>query len=91
MAPWHKTKTFKISFQIGLILIIFIAELHTGIFSNSTALIADSFHALSDVISLCIGLVAVRTANRKPKPSSRKTYGNQRSEVLGGIVQAVFL
>ena len=90
-APWHKTKTFKICFQICLISIIFIAELHTGIFSNSTALIADSFHALSDVISLCIGLIAVRTANRKPKPTSRKTFGNQRSEVLGGIVQAVFL
>jgi len=91
MSDWYRTKTFKISFQIVLITIIFVAELHTGIFSNSTALVADSFHALSDVVSLCIGLIAVRTANNKPKPNSRKTFGNQRSEVLGGIVQAVFL
>lgn len=91
MAKWYRTKSFKICFQIVLILIIFIAELHTGIFSNSTALVADSFHALSDVISLCVGLVAVRTAHKKPKPNSRKTFGNQRAEVLGGIVQAVFL
>jgi len=74
-----------------LTLIIFFAEAITGYYTNCMALISDSFHTLSDVISLCIGLAAIRAANKTVGVYSRKTFGNNRAEVLGGIIQAVFL
>lgn len=89
--PWYRTKTFKVLFQISMTLVIFFAEAITGYFTNCMALMSDSFHTLSDVISLTIGLVAIRTANKLPGEFSRKTFGNNRAEVLGGIIQAVFL
>jgi len=87
---YHK-KTFKVLFQISMTLIIFFAEAITGYYTNCMALISDSFHTLSDVISLCIGLAAIRAANKTVGAYSRKTFGNNRAEVLGGIIQAVFL
>eukprot|EP00158_Paraphelidium_tribonemae_P004755 Partr_v1_DN26953_c0_g1_i1_m6647 putative solute carrier family 30 (zinc transporter), member 1 len=69
---------------------MFIAELVAGYWSGSIALIADSFHMLSDVLSLVIALYAIRLANRKNWTSSF-TYGWQRAEVLGALINGVFL
>jgi len=88
---FYQKKTFKVLFQMVLTLIIFFAEAITGYYTNCMALISDSFHTLSDVISLCIGLAAIRAANKTVGAYSRKTFGNNRAEVLGGIIQAVFL
>jgi zinc transporter 1 len=41
---------------------------------HSLALVADSFHMLNDVISLCVGLWAVKIANEKTN-SKMYTYG----------------
>lgn len=41
---------------------------------HSLALVADSFHMLNDVLSLCVGLWAVKVANRKTN-SKEYTYG----------------
>jgi zinc transporter 1 len=38
----------------------FIAELVVGHITKSLALVADAFHMLSDVMSMAIGLAAVR-------------------------------
>ena len=87
---YHK-KTFKVLFQISLTLILFFAEAFTGYKTNCMALISDAFHTLSDLISLCIGLAAIRVGKKTVSAYSRKTFGYKRAEVLGGIVQAVFL
>jgi hypothetical protein len=41
---------------------------------HSLALVADSFHMLNDVISLMVGLWAVKVANQKTN-SKMYTYG----------------
>jgi zinc transporter 1 len=45
---------------------------------------------LNDVLSLCVGLWAVKVANRKTN-SKEYTYGWQRAETLGALVNGVFL
>lgn len=66
----------------------FVVELVVGNLTKSVALIADAFHMLSDVISLVIGVVAVRFSKRQ---SAMNTYGWVRAEVVGANVNTVFL
>jgi len=89
--PYYKTKTFKVIVQLSMTAVICIAEALTGYISNCMALMSDSFHTLSDCISLSVGLIAIRVRNHKIEDNSLKTFGYQRAEVLGGIIQAVFL
>jgi zinc transporter 1 len=63
---------------------------YLGYAVHSLALVADSFHMLNDVLSLCVGLWAVKVANRKTN-SKTYTYGWQRAETLGALVNGVFL
>ncbi|KAL8896140.1 MAG: hypothetical protein Q9207_007856 [Kuettlingeria erythrocarpa] len=68
----------------------FLLELSVGYGVHSLALVADAFHMLNDVLSLCVGLWAVKVANEKSS-SSMYTYGWQRAETLGALVNGVFL
>jgi len=65
-----------------------VVELVVGNMTNSMALVADSFHMLSDVIALVIAYVSIRMS---PKEWSKNTYGWARAEVVGALVNAVFL
>lgn len=56
--------------------------------TNSMALVADSFHMLSDVLSIIIGYLAVVYSSKKSK---RNTYDWKRAEILGAMANAVFL
>lgn len=82
------TKTVLITVIIVFTSLFFFVELVVGYMSNSNALIADSFHMLSDVISLTVGLTALRFSKRES--SLKNTYGWARAEVLGSMVNAVF-
>lgn len=68
--------------------IFFLVEIVTGYVTNSMALVADSFHMLSDIAALVIAFLSVRMA---PKSWSQNTFGWARAEVLGALVNAVFL
>lgn len=61
----------------------------SGYAVHSLALVADAFHMLNDVLSLCVGLWAVRVA--QSESSKMYTYGWQRAETLGALVNGVFL
>ena len=74
--------------MLSLTLSYFVVELVVGNITKSVALIADAFHMLSDVISLVIGIVAVRFAKRR---STTNTYGWVRAEVVGANINTVFL
>ncbi|XP_065673504.1 proton-coupled zinc antiporter SLC30A1 isoform X4 [Hydra vulgaris] len=82
----------KVSFVSMMILTatFFAAEIVVGYLTNSMALVADSFHMLSDVVSLLVGYVALRYSKRV-QTTSRYTFGWTRAEVLGALVNAVFL
>lgn len=66
----------------------FFIEIIVGYITNSVALVADSFHMLSDVIALIIAFLSVQMS---PKKWSKNTFGWARAEVLGALVNAVFL
>lgn len=66
----------------------FFVEIVVGYITNSMALVADSFHMLSDVAALVVAFLSVKMS---PKKWSKNTFGWARAEVLGALVNAVFL
>ncbi|KAI9755178.1 MAG: hypothetical protein M4579_004374 [Chaenotheca gracillima] len=84
------SKSTRILILLGIDSVFFLVELSIGYAVHSLALVADSFHMLNDVLSLCVGLWAVKVAHQKPS-SKRYTYGWQRAETLGALVNGVFL
>ncbi|XP_028407890.1 zinc transporter 1-like [Dendronephthya gigantea] len=83
-------KTFSLISMLGLTGSFFLVEIVVGYITGSVALIADSFHMLSDVISLIVGFFALRYS-KKTSQTDRNTFGWQRAEVLGALINAVFL
>jgi len=71
MAP---SKSTRILILLAIDTVFFFVELIAGYAVHSLALVADSFHMLNDVISLLVGLWAVKVANQKTS-SKMYTYG----------------
>lgn len=70
--------------------LFFFLEIIVGYAVHSLALIADSFHMLNDIFSLIIALWAVNVSKNRGADSTY-TYGWKRAEILGALVNAVFL
>jgi cobalt-zinc-cadmium efflux system protein len=68
---------------------LFVATVAGGVLAGSLALLADAGHLASDVGAIAVGLVAARLAGVAPTPA--RTYGLQRSEVLGALANGVLL
>lgn len=68
----------------------FIVEVVVSRMTASLSMLSDSFHMLSDVIALIVALVAVRFAE-KTQATNKNTFGWIRAEVMGALVNAVFL
>lgn len=66
----------------------FFVEIVVGYVTNSMALVADSFHMLGDIAALVIAYLSIKMS---PKKWSKNTFGWARAEVLGALVNAVFL
>jgi zinc transporter 1 len=84
------SKSTRIMILLGIDTAFFFVELIAGYAVHSLALVADSFHMLNDVISLLVGLWAVKVASQKTN-SKTYTYGWQRAETLGALINGVFL
>ncbi len=74
---------------LGINVVLLVATVVGGLLTDSLALLADAGHLLSDVGAIAIGLVAARLAGMAPTPA--RTYGLQRSEVLGALANGVLL
>lgn len=83
-------KEIRIISLLVLDTIFFLLEAIIGYTVHSLALIADSFHMLNDIVSLVIALWAVKVKRSKPA-DGKYTYGWQRAEILGALINAVFL
>jgi len=81
-------KKCRLASMFSLTTAFFLVEIIVGYLTNSMALVADSFHMLSDIAALVIAFISVRMA---PKSWSKNTFGWARAEVLGALVNAVFL
>jgi zinc transporter 1 len=84
------SKSRRMQILLAIDVVFFFIELVVGISVHSLALVADSFHMLNDVISLCVGLWAVHVAKSRPR-SKTFTYGWQGAETLGALINGVFL
>ena len=72
----------------------FFVEFFVGFYYNSLALVADACHMLSDGLCLVVALIAIRFSKKDREKKVAKhmnTYGWVRAEVLGALVNAVFL
>ena len=76
----YSGKKCRLVSMFGLTASFFVVEIVVGHVTNSMALIADSFHMLSDIAALVIAFISVRMA---PKSWDKNTYGWARAEVLG--------
>ncbi|OII29507.1 cation transporter [Curtobacterium sp. MMLR14_010] len=68
---------------------ILLAEVVGAVVTGSLALLVDAGHMVVDTGGIGIGLVATRLARRSP--TSQRTWGFQRAEVLGATAQAAIL
>jgi len=60
---WYKTKTCRLLSMLSLTFSFFLVELVFGYITNSLALIGDSYHMLSDVVALVVGITSVRVSH----------------------------
>jgi len=67
----------------------FFVELIVGITIGSLALQADAFHMLSDLAALAMAFYAALISDRKETDTA--TFGMTRSEIIGGLINSVFL
>jgi cobalt-zinc-cadmium efflux system protein len=66
-----------------------VAEVVGGVLSNSLALLADAGHMFTDVAALALSIVAIRLAKRPP--TTRRTFGYVRLEILAALVNGAAL
>ncbi|MCK1733284.1 cation transporter [Bradyrhizobium sp. 138] len=86
-APANFGKAFAIGISLNIALVV--AEAVYGYLGNSTALLADAGHNLSDVLGLVVAWGASIAAKRAP--SGRFTYGFRASTILAALANAVLL
>ena len=83
------TKTYCLLIMIILTSCIFFVENIVGQITNSVILIADSYHLLSDVLALVVGVVCIRVSiavyQRLPKGGPYGQQGKTDSSVLCNI------
>lgn len=79
----------RLSIAIAIIATFLVVEVVGAWISGSLALLADAGHMVSDLLGLVIALVALGIAARPA--TDRQTFGYQRAEVLGALLNGLLL
>lgn len=79
----------RISLALAISVSLVVAEAIGAALTGSLALLADAGHLATDVLGLAVALTAVALAGRPP--SSRRTFGHGRLEVLAAALNALLL
>ncbi|MGB8682802.1 MAG: cation diffusion facilitator family transporter [Candidatus Binatus sp.] len=74
---------------LGVTSVYFLTELAGGYLTGSLALLSDAVHMLTDIAALCLGLLTLWISARPA--SSAKSYGYLRAEILGALLNGLFL
>ena len=74
---------------LGISSAVFVAEIVTGLLSNSLALLADAAHVFTDVTGVALALAAIGLAGRPA--TRRRSYGYYRLEIFAAVVNALLL
>lgn len=87
----HAPADFGRAFAIGVALnmAFVVIEAAYGFLSNSTALLADAGHNLSDVLGLLVAWIAAVLSKRPPTP--RLTYGLRNTSIFAALLNAILL
>ena len=87
----HAPVDFGRAFLIGIALnTVFVGvEALYGYLANSTALLADAGHNLSDVLGLATAWIAAVLSKRAP--TARYTYGLRNTSILAALANAMLL
>lgn len=86
-APTSGGRAFGIAVVLNVVFVV--VEFGLGFRANSTALMADAGHNLSDVLGLLLAWGAI-LVGRKP-PTDRYTYGLRSSSILAALGNAMML
>lgn len=78
-----------LALSLAITSVVMIVQVVGAALSGSLALLADAAHMFTDAAALVIALVATSVAARPA--NDRRTFGYQRAEVLGALVNAVIL
>lgn len=90
MAHFHVSRKNRLRAVIAISVTFFLAEISTGFYTKSLALVADAFHYLTDLIGFIVALVAVHMQERKNAPVAL-SFGWARASLLGAFFNGVFL
>lgn len=79
----------RLSIVLGIVGVVLIIEVVGAILTGSLALLADAGHMFSDTIGLAVALAATVIAARPA--TDRATFGFQRAEVFGALINGLIL
>ena len=74
---------------LSLTTVVMVVQIVGAILTGSLALLADAAHMFTDAAALVVALIATAIAARPA--DDRRTFGYQRAEVLGALVNGVVL
>ncbi|HSP75788.1 MAG TPA: cation diffusion facilitator family transporter, partial [Cryobacterium sp.] len=83
------TNRARLSVAIGIIAVVLVVEVIGAWLTGSLALLADAGHMFSDLAGLIIALTATVVAARPA--TDRQTFGYQRAEVFGALLNGLIL
>jgi len=86
-SPDNQGRVFVMTIVLNMAFVVI--EFAYGFIANSTALIADAGHNISDVLGLILAWGAV-ILTRKP-PSKRYTYGLRSTSIMAALANAMLL
>ena len=81
------SRAFTVAIALNTIFVV--VEFAYGLIANSTALMADAGHNLSDVLGLLLTLAATMLSSRTP--AGRFTYGLRSTSILAALANAMLL
>lgn len=79
----------RLAIAFGITVAVVVAQAVGAVLTGSLALLTDTAHALADSVGLLVALVAAAMMLRPP--SSRRTWGFARIEVIAALGQACLL
>jgi len=87
--PHRRRPTARLGWVLVATATFMVAEVVGGLLSGSLALLADAGHMFTDVAALGLSLLAMTLARRPP--TSRRTFGLVRFEIVAALVNGATL
>lgn len=81
---------FRVSWiSIAVNVVLSALKLLAGIIANSTAMISDGVHTISDVLSTFVVIVGIKMSGKEA--DQKHPYGHERFESVAAVILAIFL